>query len=186
MPPPLRTLAALMLAACAGCGSTAPSRFFALTALEPGAEPAAGEVLVLVDPVGVAEYLDRPQLVRRTSAVELEVDDYSRWAEPLDEALTRVLASDLRQLLASDRAGPDAGIVRVACHVSRFEADEQGRAVLEARWTITPIAPAGSERRSSWLGRTDLRHPDDPAELAAALDALVHDLARALATELTR
>lgn len=186
MTTPLRALVPLLLVACAACGSTAPSRFFALNALEPGSESARGSALVVVEPVRVAEYLERPQLVRRASAVELDVDEYSRWAEPLDAALTRVLDADLRLLLDSERAGSDAPFARVTVHVTRFERDAEGRAVLGADWSVTPQSPPGATRRGTWLERAPLERPDDPAQLAVALDGLVHDLARALAGEVLR
>jgi uncharacterized lipoprotein YmbA len=183
---PLRALAALLLIACAACGSTSPSRFFALAALEPGSESARGSAVVQLDPVQVAEYLDRPQLVRRAGAVELEVDEFHRWAEPLDLALTRVLDADLRQLLGSDAAGSEAPLLRLTCRVSRFERDAEGRAVLEAHWTLAPISFEGAGRRGVWLQQAPLERPGDPAELATSLDGLVHELARALAAEVVR
>lgn len=186
MTTPLRALALLLLVACAACGSTSPSRFFALAALEPGSEPARGSAVVQLDGVSVAEYLERPQLVRRASAVELEVDEFHRWAEPLDEALTRVLDADLRQLLGSNAAGPQAPVLRLTCRVTRFERDAEGSAVLEAHWSLVPISFEGQGRRGTWMQQQPLERPGDPGELAASLDGLVHEFARALAAEIVR
>lgn len=167
--------AAALLALCAACGTTSASRFFALTALEP--EGTGGAVAPgVLDPVQVADYLRRPQMLRRRSAVELEIDEYSRWAEPLDLALTRVLEQDLGVLLGERAAG-----ARLSCSVTRFEQDEEGRAVLEARYTLRPADAARLPRARTWIARAPLSRRGDAAALAQALDGLVHDFARALA-----
>lgn len=168
-------LPAALLALCAACGTTSPSRFFALSALE--SDGTGGNAAVVVDPVQVADYLKRPQLVRRQSAVELEVDEYSRWAEPLDLALTRVLDQDLRVLLGAGAGG----VTRVACSVTRFEEDVDGSAVLEASYTLRSVDGPQDPRAQAWIARAPLAERGDPAALAAALDGLVHDFARALA-----
>lgn len=177
----LRSLTpAAVLVLGAACGSTSASRFFTLTALEAEGPLADAGALALVEPVRVADYLQRPQLVRRRSAVELEVDEYSRWAEPLDLALTRVLDQDLRVLL-----DPAAQVrMRVACSVTRFEQDVEGRAVLEASFTLRDVEGTSAPRTRTWIGRAPL-DDGDPAALAEALDGLVHELARAIAGELT-
>lgn len=176
----LRSLVATTLAATvAACGSTAPSRFFALTALEPQAAQGEVPAASVIESVRVADYLQRPQLVRRSSKVEIEVDEYSRWAEPLDLALARVLAQDLRVHLA---AQPASG-TRVNCVVTRFEQDADGRAVLESTYTLNAHDPQRSSRTRTWIARADLSSPTDPAALAAALDGLVHEFARALAAD---
>jgi uncharacterized lipoprotein YmbA len=176
----LRCLAAAaLLLLSAACGTTAQSRFFALTALEVESSPADAGALELVEPVRVADYLQRPQLVRRRSALELDVDEYSRWAEPLDLALTRVLGQDLRVLL-----GPQATArTRVACSVTRFEQDVEGSAVVEATFVLRDVEGDAAPRTRSWIGRAPLAG-DDSAALAEALDGLVHELARAIASEL--
>lgn len=178
MTTPLRFLApAALLTLCGACGTTAPSRFFTLTALESDGAGGDTAAAALVDKVEVAEYLQRPQIVRRRSAVEIEVDEYSRWAEPLDLALARVLEQDLRVLLGA-RAG---STTRVACSVTRFEADADGNAVLEAKYTLRSVDGEPAPRSHTWIARAPLAERGDPAALASALDGLVHDFARALA-----
>jgi hypothetical protein len=175
-----RSLQAALLAwLCAACGTTAPSRFFTLTALEPTEETGETPAMNLVDSVQVADYLQRPQLIRRNSAVEIEVDEYSRWAEPIDLAFARVLEQDLRVLLGARAASGS----RVGCVVTRFEQDIDGQAVLEVTYTLRSADTAQLPRSRSWIARALLSSPADPAALAAALDGLVHDFARALAAQ---
>jgi len=177
---PLRCVLVLLTALSAGCGSTSASRFFALSTLATEGTGGPTPLADVVERVQVADYLQRPQLVRRRGAVELEVLEYDRWAEPLDLALTRVLNQDLRALLgAALPAGP-----RVNCSVLRFEEDADGSAVLEARYTVRPADAGQAPRSRTWIARSNPARAGDPASLAEALAALVHELARALAAEL--
>jgi uncharacterized lipoprotein YmbA len=91
-----------------------------------------------------------------------------------------VLDQDLRVLL-----GPRADVrIRVACSVTRFEQDVEGRAVVEATYALRHVEGAFEPRTRTWIGRAPVEGNGDPAALAEALDDLVHELARAIAAEL--
>jgi uncharacterized lipoprotein YmbA len=88
------------------------------------------------------DYLDRPQIVTRQSAYELELAANDRWAAPLYDMLPRVLVEDLALRLPSDRivSFPEIGDAsfdyRVAVQVSRFDVDAAGEAALATRWQL--------------------------------------------------
>jgi hypothetical protein len=152
-------VAAILLAALAtaplGCVSlkrTPEARFIVLRSLVeppavPSAEKPAGIVGVL--PVRLPGHLDRPQLVTWTAPSELRIDEYLRWAEPLDAGITRTLAENLAALL------PDRRVIRrpwpahaaLACRVMvelrDFGPQESGLVVLDGRWALLP---EGEER----------------------------------------
>ena len=71
-----------------------------------------------------------------------DLSENDRWAEPLDENLTHVLAQNLSVLLGSDRiiAYPwpidQKPHYRVEIQVLRFESNSAGEAQLTARWTV--------------------------------------------------
>jgi uncharacterized lipoprotein YmbA len=52
-----------------------------------------------INPIVVPAYLDRPQIVTRIGANELEMAKFHCWAEPMEDSLGRVLAEDLSNLL---------------------------------------------------------------------------------------
>jgi uncharacterized protein len=96
-------LAAGALAGCVSLKRTAEARFFTLRPVaERPTTPAAnnpGGGVVAVLPVSLPSFLERPQLVAWTGPGEVPIDEFLRWAEPLDASAQRVLADDLARLL---------------------------------------------------------------------------------------
>src|SRR5690242_1750466 len=101
--------------ALAGCfGSSRPSRFYTLSALEvrdgaaspvsasslaaAAASPAAATLAV--GPVEIPDYLDRQQIVTRTGTNGLVLAEFDRWGGTLDREITRSLVATLGQQLA--------------------------------------------------------------------------------------
>jgi uncharacterized lipoprotein YmbA len=70
-----------------------PTRYFILS--DPAAaavqSPAAGAVRVGLKEIRLETYLKRREIVVRTGDNEVQFRDFSRWAEPLGSAITRVL-----------------------------------------------------------------------------------------------
>jgi uncharacterized lipoprotein YmbA len=144
------TLIALgwLLMVIAGCaGITAPSRFYVLSSL-PGsgdrAPVSANENIIAIGigPVEVAQYLDRPQIVTRVSPNELKIAEFDKWAEPLKDSFSRVLAENISSLL---RKAPVAVLpwrgskpidYRVEVEVIVLDGSLGGNASLVARWAI--------------------------------------------------
>ena len=135
------------LALLAGCASSHPSRFYLLhplAASEPaGQKPPGQSSLALgIGPVLVPKYLDRPQIAVRVSDNEIYLSEFHRWAEPLENNLTRVVAENLALLLGTDRieifpwksSSPIDYQVRVM--IARFDGKPGDQAVLKARWTV--------------------------------------------------
>src|SRR5258706_9735649 len=56
-------------------------------------------VSVSVARVAVPGVVDRPQIVARVATNNVEIFDFHRWAEPLQEAIPRVVAGNLAQQL---------------------------------------------------------------------------------------
>lgn len=94
----LSVFAGLTLHGCAG----EPTRFYLLDA---GASAAAenplpaGSVIGL-GPIRLPAYLDRPQLVVEVGPHEYKLEDNQRWAERLDDNITRALMQSLAQRLS--------------------------------------------------------------------------------------
>jgi uncharacterized lipoprotein YmbA len=134
-----------VISAC-GCGSTPPSRFYVLSSLPPGVAKAS-EVpeyseAIRIGPVRLPGHLAQPQIVTRTSANRIELADFDRWAEPLEENFTRVIAANL-SVLAGHKGlafSPQIGAADVAysiwMDVRRFDVDSAGQAQLDVTWRI--------------------------------------------------
>src|SRR5262249_53713102 len=88
-------IAALALATpISACSTSPPPRRFVL-APRPANKPLPATGRVMIANVGVAKYLDQPQIVRHSSEYELTLADLERWGEGLADTVARVLAEDL-------------------------------------------------------------------------------------------
>lgn len=180
--------ALLALSACVDIGSEpAPSRFYVLSAAEERSNPSPDGAALLVGPVTLPRYLDRPQIVTRPSANQLSVAEYDRWGGRLDDNFVRVLAQNLGRHLATGRVAlfareqrlPDS--IQVSVDVGRFEqVGERGAVELEAQWSIYP-----SDRKAPpTIGTSRIQMPvtgDGFAATAAAMSAAIDELAREIA-----
>lgn len=170
----------------AGClpAGDQPSKFYLLRSMDDAAPPSASRNLALgVGPLQLPPYLDRPQIVTQTAGNELRLSEFHRWAEPLKENFTRVLANNLTGLLSTDRVfvfpwGRSVSVdYQVKVEVTRFIGQLGGTSFLTARWSIF-----GQEGQKLLLTRgTQLSTPTE----AATYDALVAAMNRGL-TDLSR
>ncbi len=168
---------ALLAAAASGCGTTAPSRFYTLdpTAVSDGAVPV--NYPIMVGPVSVPAAVDRPEFVVETAPNRVDVDEFNRWAAPLNDAVAQAVAGDLVKLLGTPNvaAAPLANFdpaYRVTIDVQRFDSVPGQAAMIEAVWAVRRTA--GGETRS---GRTVARE----AVAGDSFDALAAAHSRALA-----
>jgi uncharacterized lipoprotein YmbA len=161
--------------ALAACSSTPPKVYTLVTV--PGASVGGRPVTASVALVDIPKYLDRPQIVRRSGAVQLGVDEFERWGEPLANMVQRVLAGDLTARLPSGSvvttsrtlSGDEAVTIELA--VGRFDPDADGTVVLEAQWRLR--RKSGSRAKTE-TARITRRPADDSiaAEVRAMSDAL--------------
>ena len=182
----------LLAAFFGGCARSKPTRFYILTSSPRSElaqrEQASTEQLVIgIGPVKFPEYLDRPQIVSRTSGNRLNLAEFDRWAEPLGESFARTLTENLSGLLATERVvllpwkGGGAADYRITMEVIRFDGRPGGEVSLIARWTL--LGPDGNElaapRRSQITAST--RQPGYGG-LAEAMSEAVGELGREIVT----
>ncbi|HUH92134.1 MAG TPA: PqiC family protein [Casimicrobiaceae bacterium] len=148
------------LVALVGCASS-PEHFYTLSATVP-ASATSSKVAVTVGPVSVPAAVDRPQIVVSTSANQVTVDDFNRWASPLQDNLARVIAEDLVALLGTPRVtlfpqtlGAEADY-RVQIEIRSFESVPGKSAALDAVWTVRRTRDGKTE-----TGRTSARESVD-------------------------
>ena len=72
--------------------------------------PAGAPVRVSVSRVAIPGIVDRPQIIARIASNNVEIFDFHRWAEPLQEAIPRVIAGNLA-LQLGPRYAVAAGVV---------------------------------------------------------------------------
>ena len=176
------------VAALGGClGSSPASRFYTLSTLPPsGTGGGAPTRTIRVAPVSLPESLDRPQLVRRTGATTVSIEEFDRWVEPLDTLLRNCLALDLGALL------PDAQVLGYAAPgltaeqtvvVAMGRLDIAQEVSLDAVWFVL----AAGEDQPKATRRTRIEEAagtGQPSDVAAALSRAVERLSRDIAVEL--
>ena len=131
-----------------GClSSSKPSKFYVLSAL-PQSETATQattdnvDMLIGIGPITLPAYLNRFQIVTRTSENELKLAEFHLWAEPLKDNIARVLMESLSGLLKTNQIGvyPWRTINRITYQITidvvRFDVGFDGNALLSVFWTI--------------------------------------------------
>jgi uncharacterized lipoprotein YmbA len=169
----LAALPLLPLFALLGCATPSPpAQLYRLPSDAPAAASAAaawsGRPWQLVLPVALPDYLDRDAIVVPQGQAGLRALPGQRWAEPLAEAVPRVLRADLGARLGEGAlwAGQlPPGVVaagQLRIELTAFEATPDRSAVrLSARWSLAGAALRG--------GRSEISVP----VAAADVDALV-------------
>lgn len=184
------------LAGLLGACSTEPSRFYHLSAAPMAAAPMASAPasqtrrVVGLDTVDIPGYLDRPEIVLRAPGSRLVVKEYDRWGGPVDEMVTRALAQDLEAAipemevvpLPQTREVPLTQAVEVA--LDRFDASEDGPAVLEARWRVFDRGGDRLKRMGHTAVQEPVATPGDPSAVADALSRTLTRLAGDIAAAL--
>jgi len=169
---------ALCAVMATGCGRTARSKFYTLESLAtPDAGPLA-RYAVIVGPVTVPAAVDRPEMVMQVGPNRVTVDEFNRWAAPLDQSIARTVAGDLTALLGTPRVA--TGLLanfepayRVTIEVQRFDSIPGQEAALDAIWVVRR-----TKNGETWSGRTVAREPVQ----SASIDAVAAAHSRALAT----
>lgn len=184
-----RVIATSLLGAAliaAGCASSSPrSNFYTLSssgAEEPVQQITSGdnEPVILVGPVRIPAYLDRPQIATRSDKNALDISEFNRWAGSLHEDIVRVLSEDLSAILAGSRmraikwsssyALPSK--CQIPIDIIRFEGAPGGTVRLTAVWSI--ISDSG--KTVFVTSGTEISEPVDGTDYTA----LVASMSRAL------
>jgi uncharacterized protein len=142
----------------AGCASPA-SRFYTLSAATTPAA-AASDLSVAVGPVSVPAAVDRPQIVISMGPNQVRLDEFNRWAAPLQDSIARAVAENLVAMLGTPRVSlspqtfsADADY-RTVIEVQTFESAPGEAATLDAVWTVSRTKDGKSQ-----TGRTTVREP---------------------------
>ena len=168
-----------LLLSLGGCvRDTKPANFFLLGPTAPPAAQRTQGPIVLVGPITMPHYLDRPQIVTRHPGGRVEFDEFARWAEPLRQTVPAVVAENLGQLVGSERIVPYLNIqthlidYRVIAIISRFDADDSGEVFLDVKWSL--VRPAEDShvmgRHSTYRTNAGSNHKE---KLVAAMNSLL-------------
>jgi uncharacterized lipoprotein YmbA len=177
-----------------GEGTQTPTKFYVLHSLQSSGDeiPAMSElpdISIGVGPIRIPQYLERPQIVSRTSQNRLQLAQFDQWAEPIRINFSRVLAENLSILLATKRVSIFPWLkstkidFQIILEITRFDGVRGENALLRARWSIF-----GKDGKEMLLNNySDYREPiatGDTEDLVAAQGRTVKHLSREIARAL--
>ena len=151
-----------------GCASSPSPRFYTLSSLQGGGSerrestPDQGPVIT-VGPIKFPEYLDRTEIVIRSSSNKITLSDFDLWAGSLAEDFSRVLAENLSVLLSTEivtlypRLHPEFAKYQIGVDVIRFDGPVGGDVSLIARWGIFE----GKERKLVSVRKSTIIEPSE-------------------------
>ncbi|MGE5256175.1 MAG: membrane integrity-associated transporter subunit PqiC [Hyphomicrobiales bacterium] len=184
-----------------GCSLLTPGpqpriRFFMLDSLSAGGKPvqpveALPQVAIGVGPIRLPEYLDRRDIIVRTSRNEFELAELNQWAEPLSDTFARVLSDNLSILLGSDKvvAFPWRSAIpvdyQVALQVLQLDGLPGETVALRARWQIFSGDGKRLQEYSYSIYEEKVERPTIDA-LVTAESRAVERLSREIAAAITR
>jgi uncharacterized protein len=179
----MRIAAVLLALVLAACGGAPKDNYYTLTApAAPANVPSA--VSVFVGPVLVPEGVDRAPMVLSIGPNQADVRDDHRWAEPLKNAIPRVVSENLMRELGTTRVSwsrigaNQPADFKVAIDVQRFVSSLDKGAQIDAAWTVT------SAKGAVRSGRSTVSEPapsKDPSGVAAAHSKALATLAKEVA-----
>lgn len=152
-----RLILGVLVVLLLGCASTPQTRFFVLS-FSPDLEKVRSQegepcLAIGIGPVKIPEYLNQPEIVTRITQNELRLDEFAKWAEPLEDNISQVLAKNLLSLLCirSIAIFPWKGGTpidyRIDVRVIQMDGILGENASLDVTWSIWD----GSDRKKSPL-----------------------------------
>jgi len=172
----------------AGCAVSDPTQYYTLgqatvknAESRSNASCSVGGVRIGVGPVSIPDYLDRSQIVTGVGTDRVEFLMSHRWAEPLENAITRILTEEISARVPTERivTYPWRDMVaramrcQVVVAVVRFDGRPGGDVTLDTRWRI--LGRDGDELAFERL--TVIQ-----AAMGPSLEDLVAGMGRALST----
>jgi uncharacterized protein len=171
-----------------GCAAKEPlTSFYVLGQPKRIRSTPGGGTAVYVNRVEIPAYLAKTSLVTMKSGVEVEYSATARWAEPLDQGISRAVADALNQNSGfraysfSPAVPPPPHSYEVRIRIERFEGNDDGKVTLQARWEVTTAdsSEAIATHRVN-LQRNGWR-PGDHAGLVRLLTDEVSEMSRRIA-----
>ena len=187
------TVSTALVLTLMACSSSPPVRYFSLNPIDSGFQQDPDDSVMLgLGPFRMPDYLNRSQIVTRGANAEVQVDEFSRWSEPLATSLLRIVSTDVDNLLQGVVVVvfPYESFVRnqvkyrLVGDINRFEADHLGQIVLEVQWGIanTNGDVTVPVRRNRYQAQATT--PNDPSAVAAAMNDALAQFSRDIASKL--
>jgi uncharacterized lipoprotein YmbA len=192
-------LGGLVIAGAGGCSllpqaQSDPTKYYVLSTEQAGAAAQTGAPIVHLRDVELASYLRGLALVVRRGDNEIEFREFSRWGEPLELGIARVLRDELVARGAASAVRGAGGRRDFSGHdftlnvrVLACEGATNGSVAFRAVWEVASLGENAGVKARGEFRPADLRW-DGKSEtsLAAKLSEAVSGLAGEIAAALAR
>jgi uncharacterized lipoprotein YmbA len=150
-----------------GCLGSRPSRYYLLSSSSSSVKHNEKKHLKIgINTIKFPDYLQRSPIVTNLNPNQLNIAEFDRWAEPLSDNFSRILAENLVKLIPTDNvmvfpwAEMNGFDFRITMEVRQFQLYAPSPVILEAYWQITGKDHRHSiENRRSEI-RTEVKAPD--------------------------
>lgn len=186
-------LLTVVLIVTAGCVSVPASRepvFYGIAALgENEVVPIAltSDFAVAVGEIKIPGYLNRPHIVTQDARHQMHFAQFDRWAEPLEEGITRAVKANLTRILPRAQVVsypvdfPSDTAFRVDMELTRFELDLSGELFLVVQWAVVDVGYP----KYTIIQRSEFRIPVKNGNYAGAVNA-VSDACASLSNQIAK
>lgn len=172
----------------AACSSPNPELY--TIAPISGTERSGTPNVIVLQQIGLARYLERPQIVRSSENYRLDVMSNDMWGEPLGAMLGRILVTELGQRLPHSAVIMETGAVSaspdatIAVNVQRLDEDAAGALVLQALASVTFKGKAAPVLRESHFSviPPSAGIPGEVAAISTAVGQLADGIAAIVAS----
>ncbi len=177
----------------AGCGSSPKAKFYIMSTLERdlSSHTNSKQVAIKLGPVTIPETLLRPQIVTRSNANMLLLNEFNRWGGDFQEDFQRIVGENLSILLATDHVTLSQDITplesdyQVTINVRQFDGMLGGSVTLNADWTI-----ANQSKNTKVIARKSVLHENtngiDYQDYVAAQSRLLAKLSQEISAAIQK
>jgi len=164
-----------LLLTLAACTTSPDNRYYTLSP-SPGAEQTIHRNWEL-SAVTIPELLNRPQIILKSGANRITIQEYDRWAEPLDAMITRILNDNLTARIGlHSEASED---YRISVTIDELDADNDRNVFLNALWTVR----TGEVTRNYRFQRSEHAKASDMPSIVAAMSILLGDFTNTISSQ---
>jgi len=171
-----------------GCAAREPlTSFYVLGQPQKARSMSGDSTVVYVNRVEIPTYLAKTSLVTMKGGIEVQYSATARWAEPLDQGISRAVAgalsqnSRLRAYSFSPAAPPPSRNYDVRIRIEKFEGNDDGEVTLQARWEVTTADSSEAIASRKVILRRSGWQPGDHAGLVRLLSQEISEMSRQIA-----
>ena len=177
-----------------GCTRSEKSNFYMLNSLDrfsnAAMNPESVDISIGIEPLTIPDYLDRSQIVTRSGRYKIDFSEFDRWAETLEDAIPRVLAENLSDLLDTNRVytypwPKNTPAYQLKIEIIQFDGSIPGSVELTARWTLSKDGRDTRINRKKYIDKKPIAG-QGYSGMVSAMSLVLYDFSREIADSIMK